>query len=59
MFLLFLIRVYPVKNPVRREEACKPTVLSDGRTVYRCLYCNKNFATLSDVNRHMDFHEGE
>ena len=46
-------------SPLRRDEVCKPTVLPDGRTVYRCTYCNKDFTTLSDINRHMDFHEGE
>ena len=52
-------RLNVVMSPLRREEVCKPTMLPDGRTVYRCTYCNKDFTTLSDINRHMDFHEGE
>ena len=51
-------RVYVVRNALKRDEACKPTVLADGRTVYRCSYCSKDFASYSDINRHMDFHEG-
>ncbi|KAK2187371.1 hypothetical protein NP493_168g03036 [Ridgeia piscesae] len=51
-------RLNVVMSPLRRDEVCKPTVLPDGRTVYRCTYCNKDFTTLSDINRHMDFHEG-
>lgn len=51
-------RLYVVRQPVNREDACKPIVMPDGRTVYRCSYCNKDFCTFSDVNRHMDFHEG-
>ena len=57
-YLFLHLRLYVVRNPLKREEACKPTVLADGRTVYRCTYCNKDFATYSDINRHMDFHEG-
>ena len=51
-------RLNVVKIPVRREDACKPTLLPDGRTVYRCTYCSKDFGSFSDINRHMDFHEG-
>lgn len=47
-----------VRQPIKREDACKPTMLPNGRMVYRCTYCNKEFCTVSDVNRHMDFHEG-
>jgi hypothetical protein len=50
-------RLNMVRTPVRREDACKPTLLPDGRTVYRCTYCNKDFGSFSDINRHMDFHE--
>ncbi|ESO94293.1 hypothetical protein LOTGIDRAFT_118548, partial [Lottia gigantea] len=42
---------------VNRDNLCKPTVLPDGRYVYRCEICSKDFLSFSDVNRHMDFHE--
>lgn len=48
-----------MRRPIKREDACRPVVLSDGRTAFRCIYCKKDFCTISDVNRHMDFHEGE
>lgn len=54
----FFSRLNLVRQPIRREDACKPTLLQDGRAVYRCSYCNKDFGSYSDVNRHMDFHEG-
>jgi len=47
-----------VRRPIKREDACRPVVLADGRTAFRCFYCKKDFCTISDVNRHMDFHEG-
>lgn len=50
-------RLDVVNKPIKRESAYKPVIMSDGRTAYHCLYCNKNFCTMSDVNRHMDFHE--
>ncbi|KAK7471407.1 hypothetical protein BaRGS_00035959 [Batillaria attramentaria] len=50
-------RLYVVNQPVDRERLCKPTVLPDGRTVYRCVFCHKDFLSYSDINRHMDFHE--
>ena len=46
-----------VSTPVDREKICKPTVLPDGRTVFRCPFCSKDFLSYSDINRHMDFHE--
>lgn len=46
-----------VSTPVDREKICKPTVLKDGRTVFRCPFCSKDFLSYSDINRHMDFHE--
>ena len=52
-------RLYVVNQPVDRERICKPTVLPDGRTVFRCIFCHKDFLSYSDINRHMDFHEGE
>ncbi|CAE1253827.1 unnamed protein product [Acanthosepion pharaonis] len=42
-----------------REKVCKPTLLPDGRAVYRCIFCGKDFLSFSDINRHMDFHEVE
>ncbi|XP_076092623.1 uncharacterized protein LOC143064014 [Mytilus galloprovincialis] len=50
-------RLPVVSTPVDREKICKPTVLADGRTVFRCPFCNKDFLSYSDINRHMDFHE--
>ena len=38
---------------------CKPTTTADGRTVYKCPFCSKDFLSFSDINRHMDFHEGK
>ncbi|XP_070175497.1 zinc finger protein 236-like [Littorina saxatilis] len=49
--------LYVVNQPVDRERLCKPTVLPDGRTVFRCIFCHKDFLSYSDINRHMDFHE--
>ena len=43
---------------MKREDALTPMTLEDGRTVYRCSYCSKDFTSYSDINRHMDFHEG-
>lgn len=51
-------RLPVVSTPVDREKICKPTLLADGRTVFRCPFCNKDFLSYSDINRHMDFHEG-
>ena len=56
---LFRCRLDVVRTPVKREDVCKPIILPDGRAVYRCSYCNKDFGSFSDVNRHMDFHEGQ
>lgn len=53
------IRLYVVNQPVDRERLCKPTILPDGRTVFRCIFCRKDFLSYSDINRHMDFHEGQ
>ncbi|XP_076456015.1 uncharacterized protein LOC143290456 isoform X2 [Babylonia areolata] len=50
-------RLYVVNQPVDRERLCKPTLLPDGRTVFRCIFCHKDFLSYSDINRHMDFHE--
>ncbi|XP_052804987.1 zinc finger protein 236-like isoform X2 [Mya arenaria] len=48
-----------VQSPINRESMCKPTTLADGRTVYKCTFCSKEFVSYSDINRHMDFHEGK
>lgn len=47
-----------VNSPVNRDQICKPTTLDDGRQVFTCPFCSKNFSSYSDINRHMDFHEG-
>ncbi|GAB1600350.1 zinc finger protein 236-like isoform X3, partial [Argonauta hians] len=52
-------RLHVVNSPVDREKVCKPTLLPDGRAVYRCIFCGKDFLSYSDINRHMDFHEVE
>ncbi|XP_061182896.1 ras-responsive element-binding protein 1-like isoform X2 [Saccostrea echinata] len=46
-----------VNSPVNRDQICKPTTLDDGRQVFSCPFCSKNFSSYSDINRHMDFHE--
>ena len=46
-------------SPINRESMCKPTSTPDGRTVYKCPFCSKDFLSFSDINRHMDFHEGK
>ncbi|XP_062588515.1 zinc finger protein 236-like [Saccostrea cucullata] len=46
-----------VNSPVNRDQICKPTMLDDGRQVFSCPFCSKNFSSYSDINRHMDFHE--
>ncbi|XP_045209229.2 zinc finger protein 236-like isoform X2 [Mercenaria mercenaria] len=48
-----------VQSPINREAMCKATTLTDGRTVYKCPFCSKEFVSYSDINRHMDFHEGK
>ncbi|CAL1542591.1 unnamed protein product [Lymnaea stagnalis] len=50
-------RLSVVNEPLDRISLCKPKVLDDGRSVYSCVICHKNFLSLSDINRHMDFHE--
>ncbi|XP_035825002.1 uncharacterized protein LOC101858098 [Aplysia californica] len=50
-------RLCVVNEPVDRNALCKPKVLDDGRQVFSCAICHKNFLSLSDINRHMDFHE--
>ncbi|XP_059171027.1 uncharacterized protein LOC131952414 isoform X2 [Physella acuta] len=50
-------RLSVVNEPLDRNSLCKPKVLDDGRSVYSCVICHKNFLSLSDINRHMDFHE--
>lgn len=52
-------RLSIVNEPLDRNSLCKPQVLDDGRSVYTCVICHKQFLSLSDINRHMDFHEGE
>ncbi|XP_064472248.1 uncharacterized protein LOC135386331 isoform X2 [Ornithodoros turicata] len=51
-------RLGVVENPISRDEACKPHVGPDGKIIYPCSYCTKTFCSTSDLNRHMDFHEG-
>ncbi|XP_052253409.1 zinc finger protein 236-like isoform X3 [Dreissena polymorpha] len=46
-----------VNTPINREALCKPTTLTDGRIVFKCPFCSKEFVSFSDINRHMDFHE--
>ena len=55
---LVLKQLVSCRGTPKREDAFKTTVLADGRTVYRCTLCAKDFATYSDVSRHMDYHEG-
>uniref|UniRef100_A0A2C9LZS3 C2H2-type domain-containing protein n=1 Tax=Biomphalaria glabrata TaxID=6526 RepID=A0A2C9LZS3_BIOGL len=50
-------RLSVVNEPLDRNSLCKPKLLEDGRSVYSCVICHKNFLSLSDINRHMDFHE--
>ncbi|GFO24215.1 Zinc finger protein 40, partial [Plakobranchus ocellatus] len=50
-------RLSVVHEPVDRNSLCKPKILEDGRSVFSCAICHKNFLSLSDINRHMDFHE--
>jgi len=47
-----------VEKPVKRAEACRPLIGPDGRYLYPCVYCQKTFCSLSDLNRHINFHEG-
>ncbi|XP_041371714.1 sal-like protein 3 [Gigantopelta aegis] len=50
-------RLHVVNQPIDRDMVCKPVVLPDGRAVFRCVFCSKDFLSFSDINRHMDFHE--
>ena len=43
---------------MKRAEACRPLIGPDGRYLYPCVYCQKTFCSLSDLNRHINFHEG-
>jgi uncharacterized Zn-finger protein len=47
-----------VEKPIKRNEACRPLLGPDGKFLYPCGYCQKTFCSLSDLNRHMNFHEG-
>ena len=58
IFICFF-RLPIVHSPINRESMCKPTTTPDGRTVYKCPFCSKDFVSFSDINRHMDFHEGK
>ncbi|XP_013411899.1 zinc finger protein 236-like isoform X1 [Lingula anatina] len=49
-------RLAVVKDPSRREESCQPIIIQ-GVPVYRCVFCGREFPTLADINRHLDFHE--
>lgn len=51
-------RLDVAERPISREEACTPQMGPDGKFVYPCSYCYKTFCSTSDLNRHMDFHEG-
>ncbi|XP_065304189.2 B-cell lymphoma/leukemia 11B-like isoform X1 [Dermacentor albipictus] len=51
-------RMDMAERPISRDEACTPQMGPDGKFVYPCSYCYKTFSSTSDLNRHMDFHEG-
>lgn len=51
-------RLNVVEKPVERSDVYKPRTLPDGKLFYECCYCHKGFGSVSDINRHMDFHEG-
>ena len=53
------LRLGIVEKPIKRNEACRPQLGPDGKSLYPCGYCQKTFCSLSDLNRHMNFHEGE
>ena len=55
---LFFTRLNIVSDPVEREKALSPIVDDIGRTFFQCPYCHKLFGSTSDMNRHLDFHEG-
>ena len=55
---VYSCRLNVVRTPISRVNACRPTVMPDGHTIYKCTYCAKEFQTFSDINRHLDFHEG-
>ncbi|KAK8771592.1 hypothetical protein V5799_025160 [Amblyomma americanum] len=51
-------RLDTAERPVGRDEACTSQMGPDGKFIYPCSYCYKAFSSTSDLNRHMDFHEG-
>ncbi|RWS31483.1 zinc finger protein-like protein [Leptotrombidium deliense] len=46
-----------VEKPIKRSF--RPLVGPDGKYIYPCGYCQKTFCSLSDLNRHMNFHEAK
>ncbi|XP_074652108.1 uncharacterized protein LOC141906705 [Tubulanus polymorphus] len=50
-------RLDVVYDPKKSEAACRPVLLDDGRSVYKCTYCPKEFPNYSDIRRHISFHE--
>ncbi|RWS17617.1 zinc finger protein 236-like protein [Dinothrombium tinctorium] len=44
-----------VEKPIKRSF--RPLIGPDGKYIYPCGYCQKTFCSLSDLNRHMNFHE--
>ncbi|XP_064643936.1 uncharacterized protein LOC135497880 isoform X2 [Lineus longissimus] len=50
-------RVEVICDPQKHEESATPVFLPDGRTLFRCAYCAKEFPNYSDIRRHLNFHE--
>ncbi|KAG7176687.1 Zinc finger protein 236-like 3, partial [Homarus americanus] len=51
-------RLNIIQEPIDRDKALMPITDDIGRTFYECPYCHKLFGSTSDMNRHLDFHEG-
>lgn len=54
----FFLRLNIVQEPIDRDKALMPITDDIGRTFFECPYCHKLFGSTSDMNRHLDFHEG-
>lgn len=58
-FLSDQLRLILPEKSLKRAEARRPLMGPDGRYLYPCGYCQKTFCSLSDLNRHIGFHESK
>jgi uncharacterized Zn-finger protein len=49
-------RLAVVEPGIDRSAICKPRYIN-GKAIYSCIFCDKEFCSYSDINRHLNFHE--